>query len=117
MMRATRAMFVFAVLAASAAADPMPAPPNLPTPEPHIRFEGGDGSRCDHAVVISGAAHEKEGVRAERWWVFTKEAGARIVRQTLSEARGRNFDTIDILTANGGSKAICFDITSFFGKP
>ena len=49
-----------------ARADPMPAPAMLPTPEPHIRFAGGDGSSCRQAVVIGGASHETEGVRAEQ---------------------------------------------------
>jgi hypothetical protein len=30
---------------------------------------------------------------------------------------GRQLETIRILTAEGSSKTICFDITSFFGKP
>lgn len=105
------------VVAHVARADPMPAPAMLPTPEPHIRFAGGDGSSCRRPIVIAGARHETEGVRAERWWVFTKEAGSRIVSQDLSEMEGRQLDAIHILTADGSSKTICFDITSFFGKP
>ena len=89
----------------------------LPTPEPHIRFVGGDGSSCHQAVVIVGASHETEGVRAERWWVFTKHPGSRIVSQDLSEKDGRQFEAIHVLTADGSSQTICFDITSFFGKP
>jgi len=105
------------LLAHAAHADPMPAPAMLPTPEPHIRFAGGNGSSCRRAVVITGARHETEGVRAERWWVFTKQAGSRIVSQDLSQKDGRQLETIRILTAEGSSKTICFDITSFFGKP
>jgi hypothetical protein len=30
---------------------------------------------------------------------------------------GRQLETIRILTAEGSSKTICFDITSFFGEP
>jgi hypothetical protein len=30
---------------------------------------------------------------------------------------GRQLETIQILTAEGSSKTICFDITSFFGEP
>lgn len=112
-----RTILLVTLLADAARADPMPAPAMLPTPEPHIRFEGGDGSSCRRAVVIARARHETEGVRAERWWVFTKQAGSRIVSQDLSQEDGRQFETIGILTAEGSSKAICFDITSFFGKP
>jgi len=105
------------LVAQTARADPMPAPAILPTPQPHIRFEGGDGSSCRQAVVIAGAHHETEGVRAQRWWVFTKQPGSRIASQDLSEQDGRQLEAIQILTAEGSSKTICFDITSFFGKP
>lgn len=114
---ATRTILAITLVAHAARADPMPAPAMLPTPEPHIRFEGGNGSSCRQAVVIAGASHETEGVRAQRWWVFTKQAGSRIVSQELSEEDGRQLDTIRILTPDGSSKTICFDITSFFGKP
>lgn len=112
-----RTILAVTLIAHAARADPMPAPAMLPTPEPHIRFTGGDGSSCRRAVVIAGAGHETEGVRAERWWVFTKQAGSRIVSHDLSQKDGRQFETIRILTAEGSSKTICFDITSFFGKP
>jgi hypothetical protein len=95
----------------------MPAPPMLPTPEPHIRFLGGDGTDCTRAVVIVGARHESQGVRAERWWVYSKNPGARIASQSVSEGDGKALDAIKILTADGSSRLICFDITSFFGKP
>ena len=112
-----RTILAVTLVAHAARADPMPAPAVLPTPAPHIRFIGGDGSSCRQAVVIAGADHETEGVRAERWWVFTKQPGSRIVSQDLSEKDGRQLEAIRILTADGSSKTICFDITSFFGKP
>ena len=98
-------------------AGPMPAPPVFPTPQPHIRFAGGDGSSCRGAVVIVGASHEVEGVRAERWWVFTQHPGATVVEQTVSEKNGRDLETFHIVTAAGRSRTVCFDITSFYGKP
>jgi hypothetical protein len=98
-------------------AGPMPAPPLLPTPEPHIAFSGGDGSSCGKAVLITGASHEKEGIRAQRWWIFTKNVGAKVVDQTVSSDKGRDFETFKITTAEGTPKEVCFDITSFFGKP
>jgi len=104
------------VLAARAFAGPMPAPPMLPTPQPYIGF-AGDGSSCAKAVVITGANHETEGVRAQRWWVFSKNPGAKILGQTTSSANDRDFETIDIILADGKRKQICFDITSFYGKP
>jgi hypothetical protein len=98
-------------------ADPMPAPPLLPTPQPHIGFSGGDGSSCGQAVVITGAKREAEGVRAQRWWIFTKNIGSKVLKQTLSNENGRDFETLEITTADGTRKRVCFDITSFYGKP
>lgn len=89
----------------------------LPTPGPHIEFRGGEGTDCGRAVVIAGARHETEGVRAERWWVYSKNPGSRIAAQSVSKKDGKDFETIRILTADGRSRAICFDITSFFGRP
>jgi hypothetical protein len=108
----------FAFAAASAAwADPIPAPPVLPTPEPHVVFSSGDGSSCREAVVITGTSHEPEGVRAERWWIFTKNAGAKIAGQSASEQGGKDLETIDLVMPDGRHKSICFDISSFYGKP
>ncbi len=84
----------------------------LPTPEPHIQFGGGDGTDCARAVVIAGARHETEGVRAERWWVYSKNPGSRIASQSVSQKDGKALDTIKILTADGTSRVICFDITA-----
>jgi hypothetical protein len=96
---------------------PMPAPPVLPTPRPHIGFSGGDGSTCGKPVVITGANHETEGIRAQRWWIFTKNVGSKVVDQTVSSIDGRDLETFEIVTAEGKRKNVCFDITSFYGKP
>ena len=120
MTRARRLVCVAAwVLAAAspASADPMPAPPVLPSPEPSISFSGGNGAACREAVVIRGAQHEKDGVRAERWWVFTKNVGAKIAGQRVAEERGKAFETVDLLMPDGTHSSLCFDITSFYGKP
>ena len=106
-----------AFMVEAASADPIPAPKILPTPAPHIQFGGGDGADCAHAVVILGASHETEGVRAERWWVFSKNPDSRIASQAVSEKDGRALETIQLLNSDGKSRAICFDITTFFGKP
>jgi len=108
---------VLAVGTYCAAAEPMGAPPVLPPPAPHVSFSGGDGSNCGHAVVIEGAANEPEGVRAERWWVFSKNPGAKIAGQSTSSAHEHDYDSIEMILPDGKRKKICFDITSFYGKP
>ena len=95
----------------------MPAPPVLPPPESSISFGGGNGATCREAVVIRGAQHEKDGVRAERWWVFTKNVGAKIAGQHLAEELGKAFETFDLIMPDGTHALLCFDITSFYGKP
>jgi hypothetical protein len=117
-MRVTARLGVISTVLVSVAwGDLMPAPPVLPTPEPHIQFRGGDGRDCEHAVVVAGARHESEGVRAERWWVYSKHQGARIASQSVVETDGKALETITIVSANDEPRAICFDITSFFGTP
>ena len=117
-MRPVHRLFIaIACMVEAASAHPIPAPKILPTPAPHIQFGGGDGTDCAHAVIIVGASHETEGVRAERWWVYSKHQGARIASQSVVETDGRALETITIITADGEPRAICFDITSFFGIP
>jgi hypothetical protein len=99
-----------------AKAGPMPAPPLLPTPQPHIGFSGGDGATCATAVVITGAAHEPEGIRAQRWWAYSKNPGALIEGQVVSEKDGRDLETFTLILPDGSRKTLCFDITSFYGK-
>ena len=115
--------FAFATLvaitlaAAPALADPMPAPPKLTEPAPGVRFDGGDGSSCSSAVVITGAEHERDGTRAERWWIWTKNPDAKIESQAVDSQRGKDLETFVLLLPGGARKNVCFDITSFYGKP
>ena len=99
----------------AASAGPMPAPPNLPTPAPHVAFTGGDGASCDAPVVIA-AKNEPEGIRAQRWWTFTKNPGSMVESQKVSSKDGRDLETFTLIMPDGSRKTICFDITSFFGK-
>lgn len=112
---ASVAVALVAGLCAAAGAGPMPAPPEVPTPEPHIRFEGGDGSSCDQAVVVV-ARKETEGIRAQRWWVWSKNPGAVILDQKVTEKGDRDLETITFQLPGGAKRSVCFDITSFIGK-
>lgn len=100
-----------------AAADPIPAPPMLPTPPPHITFAGGDGTTCAAAITIIGASHETEGIRAERWWIYSKNPGARVANRRVEDRNGKDLESFEIVTAAGAQATVCFDITSFYGKP
>ena len=114
-MRVVVAVLFVAGFLSVALAGPMPAPPVLPTPGPEIGFSGGDGSSCRAAVVIK-AAREQDGIRAERWWVYTKNPGASVESQSTSNEGGKDFETFTLILADGSRKNVCFDISSFIGK-
>ena len=77
---------------------------------------GGDGSSIEQAIVITGAANTLEGIAKESEWIRQNLRGWRKVGQALLQADGRRYDRIDLAGPNGATKAIYFDITSFFGK-
>src|ERR1035438_2241170 len=79
-------------------------------------FSGGDGSSLKQAVVITDATGEKTGVRAEYVWLHEHYPGYRLRGQILRNEGGRAFDEMRIVSADGKSHTIFFDITSFFGK-
>ncbi|MBC8095103.1 MAG: hypothetical protein H7Y43_04760 [Akkermansiaceae bacterium] len=79
-------------------------------------FSGGDGSTIKQAVVITEATGVKTGVRAEYGWLHQHYPGYRLRGQGLRHQGGRSYDEMRIVTADGKSRTVFFDITSFFGK-
>lgn len=102
------------VLQAGAADEPTQL--QLPSKLQHVSFTGGDGSSCEKAVVIQNAANNFEGVAAEKAWISWKYPKAKLKSQGLSGIGNKTFDRLEIETAQGASKTICFDITDFFGQ-
>lgn len=92
------------------------ARPILPKNLSHISFAGADGSSCKKAVVIRNAANNVEGVAAEKAWIAGKYPNAKLKGQAVSGAGNKTFDTLEIETADGESRTVCFDITDFFGQ-
>jgi len=92
------------------------ARPSLPAKLSHVTFAGADGSSCKKAVVVEKAANNFEGIAAEKAWIAWKYPGAKVKGQAVSGARNKTFDTLEIETAGGELKNICFDITDFFGQ-
>lgn len=93
-----------------------PARPVLPKNLSHVSFVGADGSSCKKAVVVKNAANNVEGVAAEKAWIAWNYPDAKVKGQAVSGAGNKTFDTLEIETADGESKTICFDITDFFGQ-
>ena len=67
-------------------------------------------------MVIRKAANQAQGVAAEKAWIAGKYPNAKMKGQAVSGAKNKTFDMLEIETATGESRTICFDITDFFGQ-
>ncbi|MCP4897262.1 MAG: hypothetical protein GY906_09860 [bacterium] len=90
--------------------------PELPAELSHIRFEGGNGTSLEQAVVVLNAESTKEGVAAENLWIKWKYKGSKKVEQQLSSVEDRHYDVVTIEVSSGARVDLWFDITEFFGK-
>lgn len=72
-----------------------------------------DGSNC----VLILAATEPEGLRAEGKWLHEHWPGWRRTRQSTGFGKGGAvYDSLDVVTPDGASHSVCFDISSWYGK-
>lgn len=78
-------------------------------------FSGGDGSNIEHAVVIT-ASSEQTGNRAAYIWLHEHYSGSRLLEEGFAYKGDRFYNEIKIATADGKSRTIYFETTSFFGK-
>jgi len=83
--------------------------------DPQRLFSGGDGSSAKAAIVIH-AKNETAGISAEHRWVEEHLGGGTFQDQELIVSGGRSYDRIEIITADGSSHTIYFDISAYFGK-
>jgi hypothetical protein len=81
---------------------------------PLLQSSGGDGTTKDSAIVIS-AADEVAGVDAEYAWIKDNLPGAKIKSQGLVMGP-RAYDRFEVALPSGETRAVYFDISSFFGK-
>lgn len=81
----------------------------------HIRYEGGDGSSREKAVIICGARHEEDGVAAEYAYIRKRFAGVVFLEQELIEQGGRYYDKL-VLDTGRGQQRLWFDCTDFFRR-
>jgi hypothetical protein len=86
-----------------------PGPPPAQHPDT-AAYAGGDGSDCDHAVVIRATAHLAV-VQAERRWLAWRYPTGRIRGQAVLMRDDRAFDSIRYETADGEVIDVCFDVT------
>jgi hypothetical protein len=91
-----------------------------PRADDTVRFEGGDGSSWDNAVVVRGAALEFEGIAATFAWIEhqfgPKNVGWKLVSHSSGGDEHRKIDTFDIAVADGSKCRVFFDVTESFGK-
>jgi hypothetical protein len=68
-----------------------------------------DGSSPEKAIKVKSIAEEYE-------YISKHCVGCRVVMQSLINKKGRYYDAIEVLKADGEKFTYYFDITSFFGK-
>jgi hypothetical protein len=66
--------------------------------------------------VVIREKTESKGVDAEYTWLRKQYPGYRFQGQSLKGSGKKNYDVIDIQTAEGKPLSIYFDISNFFGK-
>ena len=80
-----------------------------------VRYEGGDGTSFDAAIVVQDAQGEGEGVIAEYVWLKKNYGDWNPRDQSLVSNNDRKYDVIEI-SKGAETKRVYFDITSFIGK-
>ncbi|HYM61473.1 MAG TPA: hypothetical protein VEZ11_11350 [Thermoanaerobaculia bacterium] len=108
----------FVLVAGCSSTDPKPVKPAASTaPKAAVSPAAteGNGTSCDDLIVIV-AANENDGINAETAWMRKHYPGFRRGGQALLQCGDKAADRIDITTAQGESRRIYFDISSFFGK-
>ena len=77
-------------------------------------FSGGDGSSIKDAVVIT-ASSEETGNRAAYIWLHEHYPGSRFQAEGFDyDNGGRYYTEIKIVTADGKTRTVFFETTSFF---
>lgn len=82
--------------------------------DPELKYEGGDGTSMEEAVVIRGRLNHREGILAERAWLRFKIPGSEIAAQELVVGEGAYYDVIELKLPDGRDCRIWFNITEFF---
>jgi hypothetical protein len=84
---------------------------SLKSPQTELR----DGSSFAKAIIIEKQT-EKEGIDAEYEWIRQNYPGYKFNGQALSNKNNVPYDILDIITSDGQSKKLYFNISKFFGK-
>lgn len=74
-----------------------------------------DGSSPARAIVIN-ENDTMRGIAAENRWIAANMPGCRKTGQALIQENGGIYDLIRVRCADGQTRAVFFDIRSFFGR-
>ena len=80
-----------------------------------LNVGGGDGSSYEQAVVIN-ETHEGPGSQAEYAWLKMKYPHYQNMGQAFIYNEKTPYDVISIVTKNGKSLSVYFNIEKFYGK-
>lgn len=81
-----------------------------------IRFEGGDGSSMEKAIILKGASSSLGGVPAEYEWIRDNLPGCKVRMQSFNKRENKMYDVMICSCSDGRTETVYFDITDFFGK-
>lgn len=81
-----------------------------------IKFEGGDGSSIEKAIIITGTEDTGKGVKAEYDYLDRKFRRYERLSQGLLDKDGKYYDVFTLKDPKGKQIEVYFDITAFFGK-
>jgi len=88
--------------------------------EDDIRFEGGDGSTTENAIIIRGAHFDLAATYAIFYYMTQrfgqKDVDWKLIYQAHGVFNEKDIDTYAIKLADGVEKTLYFDITESFGK-
>jgi hypothetical protein len=76
-----------------------------------LAYSGGDGSSCEQAVVLHGVQYREAGLLGQGLWLEQRYPGYRQTRNTLVNSASRQYDLVEIATADGRSRRVYFDVT------
>jgi hypothetical protein len=91
-------------------------PPAKAAPAAEVKYEGGDGSSMEKAIIIKGAKGSEAGIGAEYAWLAKKYPGYKTREQALLGDKKKKYDMISITTGECKQVEVYFDISEFFGK-
>jgi len=112
---------VLLVMSCASSTPPKEDNPYLGTPQEdqrpmQVAYLGGNGSSCDTAIVIKGAANTFQGIAAENRWLKEHYPDAEKVSTKTGDCPDRITDVVGLRMPDGTLKLVIFDISEFYGR-